>query len=101
MAPHAEESSTEANGWSTGQSTMADVIREEPLNTKGKIDIACIGAGVSGLAAAMQVQQFMSNCDFDIYEKNGDLGGTWLENRYPGCACRSSLMPRSYSERLH
>lgn len=22
-----------------------------------------------------------------IYEKNEDIGGTWLENRYPGCAC--------------
>lgn len=22
-----------------------------------------------------------------MYEKNTDIGGTWLENRYPGCAC--------------
>ena len=22
-----------------------------------------------------------------IYEKNPELGGTWYENRYPGCAC--------------
>lgn len=22
-----------------------------------------------------------------IYEKNPDIGGTWYENRYPGCAC--------------
>jgi cation diffusion facilitator CzcD-associated flavoprotein CzcO len=22
-----------------------------------------------------------------VYEKNEDIGGTWLENRYPGCAC--------------
>jgi hydroxyversicolorone monooxygenase len=22
-----------------------------------------------------------------IYEKNNDIGGTWLENRYPGAAC--------------
>jgi hypothetical protein len=22
-----------------------------------------------------------------IYEKNADIGGTWLENRYPGAAC--------------
>jgi cation diffusion facilitator CzcD-associated flavoprotein CzcO len=25
--------------------------------------------------------------DFLIIEKNDDLGGTWYENRYPGCAC--------------
>jgi cation diffusion facilitator CzcD-associated flavoprotein CzcO len=22
-----------------------------------------------------------------IYEKNAGVGGTWFENRYPGCAC--------------
>ena len=25
--------------------------------------------------------------DLIIYEKNADVGGTWLENRYPGIAC--------------
>jgi cation diffusion facilitator CzcD-associated flavoprotein CzcO len=25
--------------------------------------------------------------DLVIYEKNHDVGGTWLENRYPGVAC--------------
>jgi cation diffusion facilitator CzcD-associated flavoprotein CzcO len=25
--------------------------------------------------------------DLTIYEKNADVGGTWLENRYPGVAC--------------
>ncbi|OOQ89761.1 putative flavin-binding monooxygenase [Penicillium brasilianum] len=25
--------------------------------------------------------------DLSIYEKNSDVGGTWLENRYPGVAC--------------
>ncbi|KAK6205760.1 hypothetical protein LQW54_008244 [Pestalotiopsis sp. IQ-011] len=25
--------------------------------------------------------------DFVMYEKSPDLGGTWFENRYPGCAC--------------
>lgn len=24
--------------------------------------------------------------DLTIYEKNQDVGGTWLENRYPGIA---------------
>lgn len=47
----------------------------------------CIGAGVSGIATAIRVQETMKDIDLDIYEKNHDLGGTWLENRYPGCAC--------------
>lgn len=25
--------------------------------------------------------------NFQVYEKNPSVGGTWFENRYPGCAC--------------
>jgi hypothetical protein len=30
--------------------------------------------------------------DFTIYDKNEDVGGTWLENRYPGVAVRFSMI---------
>lgn len=62
-------------------------IRENPLSTPYRVSVVCVGAGVSGIAAAMCAQETLEDCDFTIYEKNGDLGGTWLENRYPGCAC--------------
>jgi len=68
-------------------------IREEPLYSKAPIKVVCIGAGVSGLATAVRVQQTLKNVDFEIYEKNAELGGTWLENRYPGCACMLLVMP--------
>jgi 4-hydroxyacetophenone monooxygenase len=42
-----------------------------------------IGAGMSGIAAAIRLQQ--SGIPFTILEKNRDVGGTWLENTYPGC----------------
>ncbi|KAJ4295958.1 hypothetical protein N0V88_004660 [Collariella sp. IMI 366227] len=29
----------------------------------------------------------LTNYEAVIYEKNTDVGGTWLENRYPGCRC--------------
>jgi hypothetical protein len=29
--------------------------------------------------------------DLTIYDKNEDVGGTWLENRYPGVAVRCSM----------
>ena len=29
----------------------------------------------------------MEGLEMVCYEKNRDVGGTWLENRYPGCAC--------------
>ncbi|KAK5051557.1 hypothetical protein LTR84_003209 [Exophiala bonariae] len=49
--------------------------------------IVCIGAGVSGIALAIELQQKLEDFELCIYEKNSDIGGTWLENRYPGCAC--------------
>lgn len=44
---------------------------------------AVIGAGVSGLAAAHRLRQ--AGVTVSIFEKNEDVGGTWLENVYPGC----------------
>jgi 4-hydroxyacetophenone monooxygenase len=44
---------------------------------------AVIGAGASGLAAAHRLRQ--AGVVVTVFEKNGDVGGTWLENVYPGC----------------
>lgn len=49
-------------------------------------DIAIIGAGFGGLAAAIRLKQRGHN-DFLIFEKAEDVGGTWRDNTYPGCAC--------------
>jgi 4-hydroxyacetophenone monooxygenase len=44
---------------------------------------AVIGAGASGLAAAHRLRQ--AGVAVTVFEKNTDVGGTWLENVYPGC----------------
>ncbi|KAJ9610031.1 hypothetical protein H2200_006361 [Cladophialophora chaetospira] len=51
------------------------------------IKVICIGAGISGLCLAYKMTKILDSFDLTIYEKNADVGGTWLENRYPGCAC--------------
>jgi cation diffusion facilitator CzcD-associated flavoprotein CzcO len=51
------------------------------------IKVAAIGAGVSGLCLAYKMMKTLESFELTIYEKNHDVGGTWLENRYPGCAC--------------
>jgi 4-hydroxyacetophenone monooxygenase len=43
-----------------------------------------IGGGISGICAAVRLQQ--AGIDYTIIERNGDVGGVWLENTYPGAA---------------
>src|SRR6516165_783093 len=45
--------------------------------------VVIIGAGLSGLCMGMKLAS--AGIDFVILEKDEDLGGTWLENVYPGC----------------
>lgn len=68
--------------------TNEDVsIHPEPFGTKKKMRIAMLGAGISGLNFFKFAEQKLENVEIVCYEKNRDVGGTWLENRYPGCAC--------------
>ncbi len=50
--------------------------------------VAIIGAGMSGILAAYRMQQ--AGIDYVVLEKNDEVGGTWLENTYPGCRVDSS-----------
>ncbi len=59
-------------------------------------DIVIIGAGASGLGAAMRLLK-AGFTDFVILEKNKGLGGTWRDNTYPGCACDVPSALYSYS----
>jgi 4-hydroxyacetophenone monooxygenase len=45
--------------------------------------VAIIGAGLSGVCMAIKLAA--AGVKFTVYEKDDDLGGTWLENVYPGC----------------
>jgi cation diffusion facilitator CzcD-associated flavoprotein CzcO len=48
--------------------------------------ITIIGSGFAGLCMAIKLKEAGYH-DFVILEKAGDLGGTWRDNTYPGCAC--------------
>jgi cation diffusion facilitator CzcD-associated flavoprotein CzcO len=50
------------------------------------VDVLIVGAGFSGLCMGIKLLEAGMN-SFLIIEKSQDIGGTWWDNRYPGCAC--------------
>jgi cation diffusion facilitator CzcD-associated flavoprotein CzcO len=52
------------------------------------LHVVVSGAGPSGIALAIELKKMTPHgLTFGVYEKNREVGGTWLENRYPGAAC--------------
>jgi hydroxyversicolorone monooxygenase len=66
---------------------IPDIVLNSPVTRK--LRVLSIGAGVSGIMNAYKIQKHCVNVEHVMYEKNEDIGGTWLENRYPGCGCVS------------
>jgi len=59
-------------------------------------DTLIIGAGISGIAAAIKLNKAGYH-NFKIIEKASRVGGTWRENTYPGCGCDVPSALYSYS----
>jgi 4-hydroxyacetophenone monooxygenase len=57
-------------------------LKLSSVTTKPSLEVLIIGAGMSGILAAIKLAE--RGIKFKIYEKNINLGGTWFENRYPG-----------------
>ncbi|MGW0043794.1 flavin-containing monooxygenase [Rhodococcus sp. NPDC003348] len=58
--------------------------------------VLVIGAGFAGLGMAAALQR-SGERDFLVLEKAGEVGGTWRDNTYPGCACDIPSVQYSYS----
>ena len=52
----------------------------------GVLDVAIIGAGLSGICLAVKLKDAGIG-RFVLFEKAGEIGGTWRDNTYPGVAC--------------
>lgn len=75
-------------GYSTGGGDFSHpLISERAVDESRPLKVIYLGAGVSGINAAIQLPKYVPNLELAIYDKNDDAGGTWWENRYPGCAC--------------
>ena len=51
-----------------------------------QIDVAIVGAGFGGLCAAIRLRESGVE-SLLIFERGDEVGGTWRDNVYPGCAC--------------
>ncbi len=57
--------------------------------------VLIVGAGASGIAAAVKLDQ--AGIPYTIVEQHETVGGTWLENRYPGCGVDTPSALYSFS----
>ena len=60
------------------------------------VHIGIVGAGFSGICMAIRLKRAGIE-DFAIVERAEELGGTWRDNTYPGCACDVPSHLYSYS----
>jgi cation diffusion facilitator CzcD-associated flavoprotein CzcO len=58
-------------------------------------DVIIIGVGFGGLGMAIQLKKAVTS--FLVLECASDVGGTWRDNIYPGCACDIPAMLYSFS----
>lgn len=61
--------------------------KDQPVENFRPLKVIAIGAGFSGIYVSIRIPEWLRNVELVVYEKNEGLGGTWWENRYPGCAC--------------
>lgn len=102
MAPHADDASSQAPplhadgpdildhpledlpklyGWPS-VNARGYKIKEQLYGTEGPMRVIHVGAGASGICFSKFAQDRLHNVSVQVYEKNSDVGGTWLENRY-------------------
>ncbi|HWO60641.1 MAG TPA: NAD(P)/FAD-dependent oxidoreductase [Umezawaea sp.] len=70
------------------------------MGTHRDTEVVIVGTGFSGLGMAIELKRTGRN-DFVVLEKASDLGGTWRDNQYPGCACDVQSHMYSYSFELN
>jgi cation diffusion facilitator CzcD-associated flavoprotein CzcO len=63
-------------------------------------EVVIVGAGFSGIGMAARLAH-MGIDDYVVLDRGNDLGGTWRDNTYPGCACDVPSNLYSYSFALN
>src|ERR1700676_3413954 len=63
------------------------------------VDVVIVGAGLSGIGAAVHLQRRCPSKTYAILEARGSIGGTWDLFRYPGVRSDSDMHTLGYSFR--
>jgi 4-hydroxyacetophenone monooxygenase len=71
-------------GWRHGRPSRADLL-----------NVLVIGAGPGGISTARMLEQL--GLDYEIVERNDDVGGVWLANDYPGAGVDTPTHMYSFS----
>ncbi|NMD62633.1 UNVERIFIED_ORG: cation diffusion facilitator CzcD-associated flavoprotein CzcO [Nocardia globerula] len=61
------------------------------------VETLIVGAGFAGMGLAARVLRDDPATDVVLIERAADVGGTWRDNTYPGCACDVPTALYSYS----
>lgn len=67
----------EQGGFQLSQPTLPREVPIPPTTT-----VAIIGAGIAGIVTALAAAD--AGVAFEIFDRNDEVGGTWLTTRYPG-----------------
>src|SRR6188508_1253664 len=61
------------------------------MTPEPQIDVAIVGAGISGISMAAHMQTLCPGTSFTMFERRDELGGTWDLFRYPGVRSDSDM----------
>ena len=78
----AEKVPSEYGSMTAAQLGQTPFLRNDPIDVPDGFSVVVIGAGVSGLCAAINLDR--AGIPFTVYEQHHTVGGVWWENQYPG-----------------
>jgi cation diffusion facilitator CzcD-associated flavoprotein CzcO len=61
------------------------------MTSEPDIDVAIVGAGISGISMAAHMQTMCPGRSFAMFERRSRIGGTWDLFRYPGIRSDSDM----------
>ena len=91
----AESVPTEYGQFTAAQLGQVKFLDHQAISSPPDFNVVVIGAGVSGLCAAINLQ--MLGINFQVIERNSTVGGVWWENSYPGAGVDTPNHLYSYS----